>query len=230
MFDQLRIPFFCVSIICLLIAFLVEIGSQLFLGASKTDFPTPGLGIVYLALLDGLLLYTVLLIAAALIVPDRIHGRIQGIITLIVAILTLLGAVAAIFAAIGLLMLMISLLFAVPFGTIVYFAEFAHFDVGGAAITLSIIMTLKCAFVIFLVLAHQRFLENRSLVVLIAFSLLTTMLLGFLQSFPPRFLVSITDDIGALINAVLAAIWALFFLFGSISSILKALRVDRALK
>lgn len=229
--DQLRIPFFCASVICLLLAFLIEIGSQLYLGSSNnSDLPTPGLGITYMALLDGLLLYTVLLIAAALVIPDRVHGRIQGIITFIVAILVLLGSVAAIFAAIGLLILMISLLFAIPFGTIVYFAEFAKFDVSGAAITLSAIMVLKCAFVILLVLAHQRFLQNRSLVILIAFSFLTTFLLGLLHSFVPGFLVSITDDIGALINAVLAAIWALFFLFGSISSIVKSLRVDRALK
>ena len=228
--DKLRIPFFCASVICLILAFAVEIGSQFYLGTNESDLPTPGLGIVYLALLDWLLLFTVLLMAAALVIPDRIQGRIQGIITLIVALLTLLGAIVAIFTAFGLLMLMISLLLAVPFGTLAYFAAFSDFNVGGAAITLSFIMTLKCAFVILLVLAQQQFLQNKGLVILIAFSFVTTILLGFLHSVVPQFLASITDDIGALISAVIAAVWALFFLFGSISSIVRVLRIDRALK
>jgi hypothetical protein len=165
-----------------------------------------------------------------LIVPDRIHGRIQGIITFIVALLTLLGTIVAIFTAFGLLMLMVSLLLAVPFGTAVYFAEFADFKVGAAATTLAFIMIFKIAFAIFLVLAHQRFLQNKGLVLLIATSLVATILLGFLHGIAPPFLAYITDDIGALISAILAAIWALFFLIGSIPAVIKALRIDRALK
>ncbi len=230
MFDKLRIPFFCASVVCLVIAFAVELGSQAFLGVNDGSLSTPGLGIVYLAWLDWLLLFSILLMSVALIVPDRIHGRIQGIITFIVALLTLLGAIVAIFAAFGLLMLMVSLLLAVPFGTAIYFAEFADFKVGAAAATLAFIMIFKVAFVIFLVLAHQRFLQNKGLVFLIATSLVATILLGFLHGIAPPFLAYITDDIGALINAILAAIWALFFLIGSIPAVIKALRIDRALK
>ena len=218
------------SVICLIIAFAVEIGSQFYLGTNEVDLPSPGLGIAYLAILDWLLLYSVLLMAASLIIPDRIHGRVQGIVTFIVALLTLLGAIAAIITAFGLLMLMVSLLLAVPFGTIIYFAGFADFDVGAAATTLTFIMTFKVAFVIFLVLAHQRFLQNKGLVFLIASSLVATILLGFLHGIVPSFLAYITDDIGALITAVLAAIWALSFLFGSIPAIIKSLRIDRAFK
>ncbi len=230
MLDKLRVPFFCAAIVCLTIAFAVEIGSQFYLGTNEVDLPSPGLGIFYLALLDWLLLFTILLMASALIIPDRIHGRIQGIVTFIVALLTLLGAIVAIFTAFGLLMLMVSLLLAVPFGTALYFAGFANFNVGGAATTLTFIMTFKVAFVIFLVLAHQRFLQNKGLVLLIATSFIATILLGFLHGMAPPFLAFITDDIGALISAILAAIWALFFLLGSISAVIKALRIDRALK
>jgi hypothetical protein len=230
LFDKMRIPFFCAAVICLVIVFAIELGSQSFLGVGDGNLSTPGLGIIYLAWLDWLLLFSILLMSAALIVPDRIHGRIQGIITFIVALLTLLGAIVAIFAAFGLLMLMVSLLLAVPFGTAIYFAEFADFNVGAAAATLAFIMIFKVAFVIFLILAHQRFLQNRGLVLLIATSLVATILLGFLHGIAPPFLAYITDDIGALINAILAAIWALFFLIGSIPSIIKVLRVDRALK
>ena len=230
MLERLRVPFFCVAIVCLIIAFAVEVGSSFYIGTSEVELPSPGLGIVYLALLDWLLLFTVLLMAAALIIPDRIHGRIQGIITFIVALLTLIGAIAAIFAAFGLLMLMVSLLLAVPFGTAIYFAGYADFKVGVAAVTLTFIMTFKVAFAIFLVLAHQRFLQNKGLVLLIATSFIATILLGFLHGIVPRFLAYITDDVGALINAVLAAVWALFFLLGSLPAIFKALRIDRAFK
>lgn len=230
MFDKLRIPFFCVSVVCLVIVFAIELGAQFFLSADKGSLATPGLGIMYLAWLDWLLLFTILLMGTALIVPDRIHGRIQGIITFIVALLTLLGTLVAIFTAFGLLMLMVSLLLAVPFGTAVYFAEFADFKVGAAATTLAFIMIFKIAFAIFLVLAHQRFLQNKGLVLLIATSLVATILLGFLHGIAPPFLAYITDDIGALISAILAAVWALFFLIGSIPAVIKALRIDRALK
>jgi hypothetical protein len=230
LFDKLRIPFFCASIVCLVIVFAIELGAQFFLSADKGSLATPGLGIMYLAWLDWLLLFTILLMGTALIVPDRIHGRIQGIITFIVALLTLLGTIVAIFTAFGLLMLMVSLLLAAPFGTAVYFAEFADFKVGAAATTLAFIMIFKIAFAIFLVLAHQRFLQNKGLVLLIATSLVATILLGFLHGIAPPFLAYITDDIGALISAILAAIWALFFLIGSIPAVIKALRIDRALK
>jgi hypothetical protein len=230
LFDKLRIPFFCASVVCLVIVFAIELGAQFFLSADKGSLATPGLGIMYLAWLDWLLLFTILLMGTALIVPDRIHGRIQGIITFIVALLTLLGTLVAIFTAFGLLMLMVSLLLAVPFGTAVYFAEFADFKVGAAATTLACIMIFKIAFAIFLLLAHQRFLQNKGLVLLLATSLVATILLGFLHGIAPPFLAYITDDIGALISAILAAIWALFFLIGSIPAVIKALRIDRALK
>ncbi len=230
MLDKLRTPFFIAAIICLFIAFAIEISSQFYLGTDNGDLPSPGIGIVYLAILDWLLLFTLLLMAAALIIPDRIHGRIQGIITFIVALFSLIGAVTAIFTAFGLLMVMVSLLMALPFGPAIYFGIFADFDVTSAAITLSFIMTFKVAFVIFLVLAHQRFLQNKGLVFLILCSFIATILLGFLHAMVPRFLASITDDIGALITAVLAAIWALFFLLGSLPAIFKALRIDKAFK
>lgn len=223
MIDKLRIPFFCTAIVCLIMAFAIEIGSQFYLGSTKVDLPSPGIGIAYLALLDWLLLFTILLMAAPLIIPERIHGRIQGVITLIVALFTLLGTILAIVTAFGLLMLMVSLLLAVPFGTAIYLAAFANFNVVMAATTLSFIMTAKSAFVIFLVLAHQRFLQNKGLVLLIACSFLTTILLGFLHSIVPQFMASITDNIGALINAVIAAIWSLFFLFWSLPAIFKAI-------
>jgi hypothetical protein len=108
-------------------------------------------------------------------------------------------------------------------------AKYAAFAKTPAAVTLSLIMSLKLGFAVFLVLAHQRFLENKGLVLIILTSFLANIILSFLHGIVPRFLVSITDDIGAIIIALLAAIWALFYLIGSIPAIIKALRVDKAL-
>lgn len=222
--EKLRVPFFIAAVVCLVIAFFIEIGSQFYLTQVKTDLPKPGLGITYLALLDWLLLFTILLMGASLIIPDKIQGRIQGIVTFIVALSSLTGAVAAIFKALGLLMVMVSLLLAIPFGTLIYFAEFGGFKTGAAAGTLASIMTFKSAFAILLVLAHQRFLQNKGLVILIACSFLVTIVLGFLHGMVPGFLASITDSIGAIITAIVAAVWALFFLIGSLPAIIKAFK------
>ena len=89
-------------------------------------------------------------------------------------------------------------------------------------------MTLKLGFVICLVLAQQRFIQNRGLVLLIITSFLASIITSFLQGLVPFFLVSITDGIAAIVVVVLALIWAVVFLIGSLISIIKALRVDRA--
>jgi glycopeptide antibiotics resistance protein len=133
-----------------------------------------------------------------------------------------------IFAALALLLLMVSLLLAIPFGTVIYLAEYADFNRAAAAATLSFAMALKLGFSVLLVLAHQRFLENKGLVLIVLTSFAGTILLSFLHGFFPRFLVSITDDVGAIIIAVLTLIWALFYLIGAIPAILKALRVDKS--
>ncbi len=215
MFDELRKPFFIAAVVAIALAVLVEAGS---------GFTVSGL--FYLSVLDALVLFTILLVAAPLVISHRLHGRIQGIATFIVSLLMLLGSIAMIFAALGLLMLMVSLLLAIPFGTIIYLGEYGSFD--RPAALLSLAMALKLAFSVLLILAHQRFLENKGLVLIILTSFAGTILLSFLHGIFPRFLVSITDDIGAIIIAVLTLIWALFYLIGAIPAIIKALRVDKS--
>jgi hypothetical protein len=234
MIDTLRKPFFFIALILFALAVLAELGSGFYIDADSQDanlydIANPGLGLPYLAILDGLVLFTLILIGAPLIITDRVHGRIQGIVTFIVALLAFLGSLIMIFAALTLLLMMVSLLMAIPFGTTVYMAKYAAFDKPAAAITLGVIMSFKLGFAVFLILAHQRFLENKGLVLIILTSFLATILLSFLHGIVPRFLVSITDGIGALVTAILAAIWALFYLIGSIPAIIKALRIDKAL-
>lgn len=232
MLDHLRRPFFVLALVCLGLAWLVELGSSAVLGddgaARSLDLPTPGFGVPYLALLDGLLVLSLVLIALALLLPERIHGRTQGIVTLILSILFALGSLFAALAALIALILMVSLFLAPIFGTIAYMAMFAHFDRAGASAALSLAMFLKLMFVLFLVLAHQRFLKNKSLVLITLTSLLATWLVALLHAFPPLVLASITDALAGLIVAVLALIWAILYLLFSIFSVIRVLRVDRA--
>ncbi len=227
MLESLRLPFFVAALVLLVLAVMIELGSGLVLDSGAKHY---GLGLRYLVLVDGLLLLTVVLIASPLIISHRIHGRIQGIITFIAALLLLIASILMAIVAIALLILMISLLLAVPFGTIAYMAMFSYFPVAGVAITLSMVMALKLGFALCLILAHQRFLENKGLVLLILTSLGITVVLSFLHNLPPSVLVSIPDALWAVVIAVIAAIWSLVYLFGSIPAIIKALRVDRALR
>ncbi len=235
MLDSLRKPLFIVAVVLIVLAVLIELGSAFYIEAPGpnvddfSDMPNPGFGIPYLAILDGLVLFTIAIITAPLFIPPRIVGRVQGVVSFVVSLLMLIGAIVMIVAAIVLLVLMISLFMAVPFGTVIYMAKFANFDTGQAAITLGVIMSLKLAFAGFLVFSHQRFLQNKGLMLIILTSFIATIIVSFLHGLVPRFLVSITDDIGAIVVAILTAIWAIFYLIGSIPAIIKALRVDRAL-
>jgi len=194
---------------------------------SNQDKP-PGHAIPDMALLDGELLFTVALMGISILIGERLHARLQGAATLIFSILVILGGILTLITAVALLILMVSMFLAAPFGTLVYLAIFGSFPRAGAAAALSLIMTLKLGFVISLVLAQQRFLQNRGLVLLIITSFLASIIISFLQGLVPFFLVSITDDIAAIVGGVLALVWAVVFLIESLISIIKALRVVRA--
>ena len=195
----------------------------------RSDNPTPpGLGIPSMAWLDGLLLFTVALMGAALLIPERAHGRLQGLLTLIASIIVLIGSLMLLFEALAKLLLMVSLFLAVPFGTLTYMAIYGFFPGGAAAAALSFLMLCKLVFLAALFFAHPRFLQNKGLMLLVVTSLLANFIVSLLHGLVPGFLVNITDTVGAIVVAVLALIWALVFLISSIISILKALRFDRS--
>lgn len=160
---------------------------------------------------------------AALIVPERIQGRLQGLVTLIFSIVLLIADVAMLYAAMALLILMVTLLLAPPFGTIAYLALWGTFDTTAAKVALGLTMSLKLTFVACLVLAHQRFLQNKGLVTLVVLSLLATFALGLLHGLVPGFMVSITDGIGAVVFAIVVAALGVMFLVGSVVSVVKAI-------
>jgi hypothetical protein len=186
----------------------------------------PGLGVPYLALIDGVVLFTMVLMAASLFVPERVVGRTQGCATLIFSVLLLLGSIVLIFVALGLLILMVSLFLAAPFGTLTYLAIYGFFDRSGASIILSLLMILKLALSGSLLLAHQKFIQNKGLVLLMLTALLGNVIVSFLHGFVPGILVSITDAIAAIVVAILAVIWAIILLIGAVVSIIKIIRPD----
>ncbi|MBV8878579.1 MAG: hypothetical protein JO332_01320 [Planctomycetaceae bacterium] len=225
-------PLFIAAFVLILLTLLLEAGSAGFLdnGNDHTKafgVSPPGYGVPYLALLDGLLVFTIGLMGLSLLLQQGVHAKIQGCITLIVSFLLLLGSIVLIVIAFVLLMIMVTLLLAPIFGTIAYFAMFADFDRSGAGVILSVAMVLKIAFALCLFFANPRFLENKGLVLLVLTSLLAQIITAFLHGFPPGFLVSITDAIAGIITGILTAIWCIVFLIGSIISVVKALRVDR---
>ncbi len=247
MTDQLRTPFFIAALVLLAFIVTIEIGGGLLISAPAisnvcSQLPddddlrdecdpdemadiadsVPGLAIAALALVDGILLFTIGLMTVSLTISNALHGKIQGIITLIFSILILLAALGIGFFAFGKLLVMLGLLFAVPFGTIAYFALYAFFARGAAAAVLSLVMVLKVAFVICLLLAQQRFLQNKGLMLMILTALLANIVISFLHGFVPLFLVSITDAIGAIVMAICGGVWAIVLLIGAIVSIVKA--------
>lgn len=225
---SLRLPFFIVAVICFVLVVLGESGALAHrLIPVKDPGTPPGLGVPYLLLLDGLLLFVVILMALPLLLPDRLHAKLQGIATLIVSVLSLLGGIVMIFVALALLMIMVSLVLAAPFGTLAYLAIYGHFSTGIAQGILSLLLLLKLAGAIFLVLAHQRFLQNKGLVLLIITSLIGNLIIAFLHALVPTPLVSITDAVAAIIVAILAVIWALLLLIGSLPAIFKAVNITR---
>jgi len=80
---------------------------------------------------------------------------------------------------------------------------------------------------VLLLLAQQRFLANKGLVILTALSLGATWLVSFLIAFPPSFLSSIADVIGALVIAVVGIIWLLLLAIGSLLNLISVLRSVR---
>jgi hypothetical protein len=226
MLDEMRKPIFVVTLIVILLAVLAELGSIAVLGSptaasSALNISTTGKAIPALPLLDGLVFYATLLIGIALLIPERVQSKVQGIVTLIFAFFLCLACIRVILVDFALLMVMVSLLLSVPFGTIAYLAIWGHFATGEAHAALSVLMLLKIVFAVCLVLAHQRFLQNKGLVLIIVTSLVANLIIAFLHGLVPMPLVSITDAVAAIIVGILGLVWGLVYLVGGVVSVVK---------
>lgn len=198
-------------------------------GPELTAGEPPGRGISYLALIDILLLYLMAHYALAQLGLGRVQGRINGIVALVGSIVLLIAGVVLLLTAIVEVILMISLFSAAPFGTIAYLGIWGGFPRSAAGIMLSTLLMFQVGGLICLVLAHPTFVRQKGLLIVSGLSLAMKLLLGILHALVPRPLVAITDDIGAIVSAIVGLIVALFFLVFSVPSIIRALRVDRLL-
>lgn len=216
MLDRIRKIFFVVALVLIVFALIVEKAFD------------SGFGLKGLSLVEGLLTFAIILIALSILLPERIHARLQGIATLIVSIITLIYAFFCIIASFEALMVMLSLIFAVPFGPIAYLAIFGHFARADAAQILTAGMLLKLFFTGSLVAAHERYLQNKGLVFLIVTSLLGTLIVSFLHNLVPGLLVSITDAVAGIILGILSLLWAIWFLLKSLPGVLRVLMAWRS--
>ena len=122
-------------------------------------------------------------------------------------------------------MLMVTLFLAIPFGTIIYLIGYGSFDRGLAERDAQRDHDAQVHVRGCLVFAHQGFLKMKGLVLIIVTSIIAGLIVSFLHGLVPTVLVSITDAIAGIIVAILAALWALFFLIGSIPSIVKSIKL-----
>lgn len=245
---EVRRPLFFLACFALLLAVLVETGSSLALGgdaagpvgALTAGVPDvepemvagvdaespPGNGIGYLALIDGYLLFSVIMLGLSFILSQRAYGRMQGIVTLIVSFCWLVLSFIMALVAFVLLMVMFGLFVAVPFGTIAYLAVWGFFPVSQSAAVLGLLLFLKLVFVALLVLAQQKFLKAVALMIHIAVSFVLQLVLGIVHGWLPGIVVSLGDQLLALVFAIVALAGALWAFIWSIPAVLNAVRVS----
>lgn len=248
MLGEVRRPLFLIAAFALLLVVLVELGSGLVVGGGSAgpvgpmaagvpgvapdmidgvdaESP-PGNGIGYLVLVDGFLLFSVAMLGLSFLLSQRLYGRIQGIVTLVVSVLWLLWSLVMALAAFVLLMVMIGLFVAVPFGTIAYLAIWGFFPRGDAATVLGLLLFLKLVFLGFLVFSQQKFLRITALMIHIALSFVLQLVLGLVQGLLPFVVVSIGDQLMALVVAVVAIVGSLVSLVSSLPAVVNAVRVS----
>lgn len=247
MIGEVRRPLFFLAVFALVLVVLVELGAGPLLGGGSagpvsgvSDVPgadaemlagraaatPPGNGIGYLALVDGFLLFSVVMLGISMLVSQRAYGRLQGIVTLVMSLAWLVLCLAMALAALTLLLVMVGLLLAPPFGTIAYIAAWGFFPTSRAAAVLALLLVLKLVFVACLVLAQQRFLQVKWLMAHIAVSFLLQLGLGLVHAMLPRLVVSIGDQLWALLTAVVALVGTLVTLVLSIPAVVNAIRVS----
>jgi hypothetical protein len=208
-----------IALALIIVCVLLELSSAAFLRTGDA----PGLGIPYVALVDGILAYSLGLMVLALVLPENLQAKLQGIVSVILMFFLALATIVLIFVALANLLLMVGLFFAFPFGTAAYMVEWGHFPKTAAAVILSLLMLLKIGASICLPIAHQRFLNDKGLILLVLTSFLATIIVSFLHGLVPGPLVSITDALAAIIVGILALIWAIVVLIGSIIAVFYAL-------
>ncbi len=249
---EVRRPLFAIAAFALLLVVLVELGSGLAIGGGSAgpvgslaagvpgvepdmiegvdaESP-PGNGIGYLVLVDGFLLFSIGMLGLSFIASQRLYGRIQGIVTLVVSFLWLLWSLVMALAAFVLLMVMVGLFVSAPFGTIAYLAIWGFFPKGEAATVLGLLLFLKLVFLGFLVFSQQKFLKIVALMIHVALSFVLQLVLGLVHGLLPFVVVSIGDQLIALVVAIVAIVGSVFALISSLPAVVNSIRVSKSPK
>lgn len=247
MIGEVRRPLFLLAVFALVLVVLVELGSGSLLGGGPTEpvsgvegipgadpamlagigaSTPPGIGIRYLALVDGFLLFSVVMLGISTMVSQRAYGRAQGIVTLVVSVVWLVLCLVLALAAFTVLMVMIGLFLSPIFGTIAYVAIWGFFPTARAAAVLGLLLLLKLVFVVCLVLAQQRFLQVKWLMAHVAASLVLQLALGLVHGLLPRVVVSIGDQLAGLVIALVALVGTIVTLVLSVPAVVNAIRVS----
>lgn len=227
--SKAKLAFFIIGALALFLATLLEFGSTSLLSPLGSDpaLPeqSPGIGIFALFFIDVVLAYNLFLIGLDFLPTRAAFARIQGVITLVLSVLLLLFTFFVfVLGTFTMLMLMLGLLMSPPFGTLAYFAIWGDFETGQAKFILGVVMLFKLGGALAIVLSNPSFLKNKGFVALFACSVGATFLLGLLHAFPPFFLVSITDAVGAIVAGIVGAFWMGYNAFGAIFAVIRAVR------
>ncbi|WPD22671.1 MAG: hypothetical protein SD837_21105 [Candidatus Electrothrix scaldis] len=184
----------------------------------------PGMGIKSMVLIDGILLYSWSVIKLGAFLSEKVLTPAVKICNFLFFLAMLIFSFVIIGRAVTQLMLMISLLLAVPFGTIVYMVKYAEFQTTTALAILGMLFALKLSFTASLVVGEKRLFEDyRTFLLLLLFSFIANFLINFLHAIAPGFLVSITDAVAAIVVAVIAIIWLLYMFLDSLWGVITLL-------
>ncbi|HEX6994661.1 MAG TPA: hypothetical protein VF339_11010 [Gammaproteobacteria bacterium] len=223
-----RTLFFVLAALTIVLVVGVELATLTFVRNVAGGESVPGLGGPYLALLDGILLYLVVLMSIQHLPFKALTARVSSVVTLVLSFVGLFVTIGLIVFAFSLILLMLGLLMAAPFGTLAYLAVYADFPRSEAIAALTLVMLLKLFFLVMLALTDLGYLKNKGLMFLVGLSLLATWITSLLIAWPPPFLSSITDAVGALITAILALVMLVLIFVMSIVGVVRALRVRPA--
>ncbi|KQW77554.1 hypothetical protein ASC89_20515 [Devosia sp. Root413D1] len=214
---------FCLGAFAIVLAFGLEFGAQWLPLHSNVE--RPGVGITAMAYFDLIFLYSLALIFVDFLpVVPAVFSRVQGIVTLVLSLLALIATIVLAYFTFAFVMTMVSLLLAVPFGTIAYLAIWGDFDTASAKMVLSLAMMLKLVGVGLILFASMSFLKNKGFMLLTLCSVGLSFGLGLLHTLPPGFLVSIADAVGAVVIAIALIVWLVILLVGALFAIVAALR------
>jgi hypothetical protein len=230
---MVRLLPFSIATVLFVAAFSVAIGSRWFSGAEAApqrdvavsaerigEADNPGLAIPALALVDGLLLVSLALMALGEAHPATV-ARVGGPTVLVAGVVVIVLGIVMATAALVQLTFMLGLLATPLFGQAMYMALFGDFPRGTANATLALLMALRIGGGVALVLWSRSVLQAKGMLLLLLSALLAGVVVSFLLGMVPRVLASVTDAIAAIVVCVIAIVWGVVEVLSGAGSMLK---------